>query len=233
MLTIGQLYWLYFNGYISKDELDRALENLGYNSPSKSSVHDSISELKEVITPSPEAIENFKKVFRDPVEESKYSWLLNRERTVAIVTVPRSIEEQKSKMSLGELSYKVKAYFNGRVKGNGSRTSKYVKIGENWFNWRYLKAVIAVLGKEVNLLQFGKDTPLFVYNDKGICLIAHTLNENVNEEQALSLDYICKIEGNVKEEAPQDAQVWDVTRLSEEEKDQLIKRLAMELGVRL
>jgi hypothetical protein len=220
---------LYFNGYISKEELDRALENLGYNSLSKSSVHDSISELKEVITPSQEAVENFKKVFSDPVEESKYSWLLNRERTVAIVTVPMSIEQLKGKMSLGELSYKVKAYFNGRVRGNGSRTERFVKIGENWFRWRYLKAVIAVLGREVNLLQFGKDTPLFVYNDKGICLIAHALNENVSEEEALSLDYICRIEGNVKKEV----QGWDVASLSDEEKESLIKRLSMELGLSL
>ena len=196
-------------------------------------LHNSISEFKKVITPSQEAGENFKKVFRDPVDESNHGWLLNRNGTVALVTVPRSIEDQKGKMSLGELSYKVKAYFNGRIKSNGSKMDRYVKIGGNWFNWRYLKSVITVLGREVNLVQFGKDTPLFVYNDKGICLIAHTLREYVDEEQALSLDYICKIESDEKKAEPQDTQGWDVTSLSEEEKDQLIKRLSMELGLNL
>jgi hypothetical protein len=43
----------------------------------------------------------------------------------------------------------------------------------------------------------------------------------------------CREVGVKQKVDPQDAQVWDVTRLSEEEKDQLIKRLAMELGVRL
>jgi hypothetical protein len=224
---------MYFLGYISKDELDRHLEKLGYGSQSKSNVHDSISEFKKVITPSQEAVENFKKVFRYQIDESNYGWLLNRDGTVALVAVPRSIEDQKSRMSLGELSYKVKAYFNGRVNGNGSKTERYVKIGENWFNWRYLKSVITVLGREVNLVQFGKDTPLFVYNDKGICLIAPTLREYVDEEQSLSLDYICKIESNEKKAEPQDTQGWDVTSLSDEEKDQLIKRLSVELGLNL
>jgi hypothetical protein len=57
--------------------------------------------------------------------------------------------------------------------------------------------------------------------------------DKVSDDKVLSLAYICKIESDEIKVDPQDAQVWDVTHLSEEEKDQLIKRLAMELGVNL
>jgi hypothetical protein len=57
--------------------------------------------------------------------------------------------------------------------------------------------------------------------------------DEVTDDKVLSLDYICKIESDERKVDPQDAQVWDVTRLSEEEKDQLITRLAMELSVNL
>jgi hypothetical protein len=189
--------------------------------------------MNEEIAPSPEAIENFKKAFGDTSTDASYGWLLNKESTVALLTKTSSVEEQKKKMGLGELTYKVKAHFMGRPRANGNRTQKYIKFGENYYAWYYIKRVAETLGRDVWLAQFGKDTPLFIYNDNGICIIAHAMLDEVTDDKVLSLDYICKIESDEKKVDPQDAQVWDVTRLSEEEKEQLIKRLAMELGVRL
>jgi len=189
--------------------------------------------LKEVITPSPEAIETFKKVFNDASNEPYYGWIMNKERTVALVSKEATIEELKSKMTLGELTFRVKAHFMGRPKGTGNRTRKYIKFGENYYAWYYIRGVVETLGRVVWLAQFGKDTPLFVYNDNGICIIAHALLDEVSDERVLSLDYICKIESDERKVDSQDAQVWDVTRLSEGEKVELIRRLTKELGLKV
>ena len=197
-------------------------------------------ELDSPIFPSQEVIEKFKKLYRDYTFESKFNWIINGSRNVAIVYDVKSVLDVRRRLKFPVNSerpiFMAKAIFNSRLRRIRDKQYKVVSIGGNYYTLIHVSKVIDVLGSEVYLVVWEKETPLFIYNNKGICLIANAFYDDVCsvllEEDLVDLNYICKLETIDVENNSCSGAIWDLTRLSDEEKMSIISKLVRDLNIR-
>jgi hypothetical protein len=184
------------------------------------------------IDPNVKAIEKFEQLFGERVDEYTKWLLLNEERTVGMITEPLSVNEVKKLMKLGEMT----GWNKITIRKTSFKYNKYVKVGENYYSKNFMYNVSLVLGPNLEIAIFGKETPLFLWNENGICLIAPTLTESVNPEKVIDLSKIARIE-NVSNN-PNNCSIIDpvdqfISKLKSEEKKNLINKLISELEIRI
>jgi hypothetical protein len=184
------------------------------------------------IDPNVKAIEKFEQLFGERVDEYTKWLLLNEERTVGMITEPLSVNEVKKLMKLGEMT----GWNKITIRKTSLKYNKYVKVGENYYSKNFMYNVSLVLGPNLEIAIFGKETPLFLWNENGICLIAPTLTESVNPEKVIDLSKIARIE-NVSNK-PNNCSIIDpvdqfISKLKSEEKKNLINKLISELEIRI
>jgi len=185
-----------------------------------------VKNLETKITPKEEALAKFKQVFGERTEVYTKYMLLNDDRIVGMIIEPISVNEVKNRMKLGQLTITCKI----GVYQEPLKNEKFVEIGGNYYPKSEIYGVSQVLGSELQIATFGKETPLFLFNDNGICLIAPLLKEKVKMEEVIELSKIARIEYDNKH-SDNDPLDKYIKTLKEGEKINLVNKLISELGI--
>jgi hypothetical protein len=186
------------------------------------------AKLEETITPSTEALTKFQEIFGKSMLDGYSYFLFDKHLTLAIVTEPMSVIDVKQKLKRTDKIDDPVFYADIRVYTSKVANKKFIKVGKTYYNADLFKNITKVLGKEVKLVLFEENKPLFIFNEKAICVLAPYVEQDVDSDAYIDIMSVSKLRSELENE---NNSIFN--KLDDKKKIEIINRLALEIGIKI
>jgi hypothetical protein len=186
------------------------------------------AKLEEIIVPSVEALTKFQEIFGKSMLDGYSYFLFDEHLTIAIVTEPMSVIDVKQKLKRTDKIDDPVFYADIRVYTSKLANKKLVKVGKTYYNTYLFKNIIKVLGRDVKIVLFEENKPLFIFNEKAICVLSPYVEQNVDQDIYIDIMSASKLRSELEKE---NNSIFN--KLDDKKKIEIINRLALEIGIKI